>query len=227
MWKAIEGKKILITGNTGFKGSWLTQVLLQKKCEIFGFSNNVPTNPSLFEILSLEEKINQCWGNVNEPNNLRNFILKIKPDFIFHLAAQALVRKSFENPLETFNTNAIGTLNLLDAIREYDKNCVVVIITSDKVYKNQEWPWGYRENDLLGGNDPYSGSKAAAEIIINSYLSSFFGNTPQRIAIARAGNVIGGGDWAEDRIVPDAIRAWSKHQTLQLRNPNGSCLKRL
>ena len=222
MWKAIEGKKILITGNTGFKGSWLTQVLLQKKCEIFGFSNNVPTNPSLFEVLSLEEKINQCWGNVNEPNNLRNFILKIKPDFIFHLAAQALVRKSFENPLETFNTNAIGTLNLLDAIRAYDKNCVVVIITSDKVYKNQEWPWGYRENDLLGGNDPYSGSKAAAEIIINSYLSSFFGNTPQRIAIARAGNVIGGGDWAEDRIVPDAIRAWSKHQTLQLRNPKAT-----
>jgi CDP-glucose 4,6-dehydratase len=222
MLKSIEGKKILITGNTGFKGSWLTQVLLQKECEIFGFSDQIPTDPSLFGILSLEEKINQRWGDIREPNNLRNFILKIKPDFVFHLAAQPLVRKSFENPIETFNTNAIGTLNLLEAIREYDENCVVVVITSDKVYKNQEWAWGYRENDLLGGNDPYSGSKAAAEIIISSHLSSFWGNSPQRMAIARAGNVIGGGDWAEDRIVPDAIKAWSKHQTLQLRNPKAT-----
>lgn len=214
-----QGKKILITGNTGFKGSWLTQVLLQKECEIFGFSDQIPTNPSLFEVLALEEKINQCWGDVCDAKNLRKFILETKPDFIFHLAAQPLVRKSFKNPLRTFYTNAMGTLNLLDAIREYDEKCVVVSITSDKVYENQEWEWGYRENDLLGGKDPYSGSKAAAEIILSSYVRSFFRDSPQRVGIGRAGNVIGGGDWAEDRIVPDAIRAWNENETLFVRNP--------
>ena len=218
-FSTIKSKKILITGNTGFKGSWLTQVLLQKECEIFGFSDQIPTNPSLFEVLSLEEKINQCWGDICDAKKLRKCILETKPDFIFHLAAQPLVRKSFENPVRTINTNALGTLNLLEAVRNYGEKCVVISITSDKVYQNQEWEWGYRESDLLGGKDPYSGSKAAAEIILSSYVRSFFCDSPQRIGIGRAGNVIGGGDWAEDRIVPDAIRAWSENEPLLVRNP--------
>lgn len=220
----IKGHKVLITGNTGFKGSWLSQILIQEECEVFGFSDKVPTDPSLYEDLALERKITQYWGDVGDAEKVSRSISEIRPEYVFHLAAQSLVRKSYEHPSKTFITNATGTLNLLEAIRNYNETCVLVAITSDKVYENVEWEWGYRENDRLGGKDPYSTSKAAAEGLIHSYFHSFFStkDSPVRLSIGRAGNVIGGGDWAKDRIVPDIFRSWSRGESVEVRNPNAT-----
>ena len=216
-----RGKKVLVTGHTGFKGSWLCFWLLKMGAKICGFSLDIPTNPSNFEILGLKEQIKHIFGDIRDRNHLLETIQNFNPDFIFHLAAQALVRRSYNDPAYTFETNALGTLNVLECMRLCSSVKVGVIITSDKCYRNLEWTWGYRENDLLGGEDPYSSSKGCAELVIYSYNHSFFKNGP-RIASTRAGNVLGGGDWAEDRIVPDAIRAWSQGAPVIIRDPKAT-----
>lgn len=219
-----KDKKVIVTGHTGFKGSWLSLWLLSLGAKVVGISNGIPTNPSNFEALGLAKDIADIRVDIRDFTALKEIILQEKPDFVFHLAAQPLVRLSYSDPLLTYTSNVIGTANLLESLREYDKPCNVVMITSDKAYDNVEWIWGYRENDALGGADPYSASKGAAELVIKSYIKSFFSgkNSNIKIGIARAGNVIGGGDWALDRIVPDVVTAWSKGEVVQLRNPNAT-----
>jgi len=221
-----KNKKILITGHTGFKGSWLSSWLISLGANVVGVSNGIPTEPSNFVVSNLISKVNDIRLDVCDSSCLTEIICNEKPDFIFHMAAQALVRESYANPLETIRTNVLGTVSLLDAIRnsQCKHRMSVVLITSDKVYANKEWLWGYRENDELGGIDPYSASKSAAEISISSYLNSFFKNKSNDIlfSIVRAGNVIGGGDWAKDRIVPDAARAANRNESVVLRSPNAT-----
>jgi CDP-glucose 4,6-dehydratase len=216
-----SGKKVLVTGHTGFKGSWLTAWLLELGAEVIGYSKDVPTNPSLFEVLELEKRINHIQGDIRDLPKISRILKKEKPDFLFHLAAQAIVSISYADPCETVTSNAIGTMNIMEALRQLESPCVAVLITSDKCYDNVEWVWGYREVDGLGGKDVYSGSKGAAELIIKSYLHSFFspGKSPVRLGIGRAGNVIGGGDWARDRIVADIYRAWSEGRVVEIRSP--------
>lgn len=216
-----EGKKVFITGHTGFKGSWLCSWLLRLGAKVCGFSKDIPTKPSNFDILALEDKIEHIEGDVRNCAQLLNAIQGFGPDIIFHLAAQSLVRRSYDDPVTTFETNALGTMNVLECIRQCPCIQAGVIITSDKCYRNVEWTWGYRENDTLGGEDPYSASKGCAELIVYSYTKSFFQNGP-RVSSTRAGNVIGGGDWAEDRIVPDAAKAWSQGKTVIIRSPNAT-----
>ncbi len=222
MFKNIfKNKKILITGHTGFKGSWLTLWLVKLDAKVIGISDRIPTNPSHYQLLRLNKKVKNYKLDLIDLINLKRIIRREKPDFIFHLAGQSLVKRSFNNPKSTFDTNTIGTLNLLECLRELKKKCIAILITSDKVYKNLEIKKGYKENDLLGGTDPYSASKAAAELVIQSYIKSFFSKKNNRtfIAIARAGNVIGGGDWSDDRLIPDCVKSWSKNKSLKIRNP--------
>lgn len=216
-----KNRRVFVTGHTGFKGSWLIAWLLKLGSEVCGYSLGIPTNPSNFKILGLERDITHIKGDICDRSKLQKAILKFKPDIVFHLAAQSLVRWSYNNPAETFETNAIGTMNILECIRQSPSVEAGVIITTDKCYRNLGRPHDYKENDKLGGEDPYSSSKGCAELIVYSYFKSFFKNGP-RIASARAGNVIGGGDWAEDRIVPDAVRAWSDKKPLIIRNPRAT-----
>ena len=225
MFKNYKNKKVLITGHTGFKGSWLTIWLNKLGAKVYGISLDVPSNPSNFKINSVKSFSKNYNFDICNYIKLKSTINKIKPDYIFHLAAQALVKKSYQNPKLTFETNSIGTLNILESLKELKikKKCSLVIITSDKSYKNLEIERGYVEGDLIGGHDPYSASKACAELIIQSYLKSYFNKkTNIRVAIARAGNVIGGGDWSENRLIPDIIRSYSKKKTLEIRNPNST-----
>jgi CDP-glucose 4,6-dehydratase len=217
-------KKILITGNTGFKGSWLSVWLLSMGAEVYGLSVDIPTKPSAFEELGLSKKVRHTVGDVCDLNRVKELIHTIEPDFVFHLAAQPIVSVSYKAPVDTIMSNVIGTTNVLEALRLYSKPCVAVIITSDKCYDNVEWVWGYKETDALGGKDIYSGSKGAAEVIFKSYYHSFFKKPDSliRVATARAGNVIGGGDWALDRIVPDTMRSWSKQESVEIRNPRAT-----
>ncbi|TGK78447.1 CDP-glucose 4,6-dehydratase [Leptospira noumeaensis] len=219
--KHYKNKKVLITGHTGFKGAWLTAWLKMMGAEICGISLDPLTTPNHFEVANLQKGITDHRIDIRDRASLEKAILDFKPDFVFHLAAQALVRKSYNDPLETWNTNVMGTLHVLEALRKLDKACSAVLITSDKCYDNVEWIWGYRENDALGGPDPYSASKGAAELAIKSHIKSYFpkDTSKVRIASARAGNVIGGGDWSEDRIIPDCVTAWANHETVELRNP--------
>ncbi|WP_078129393.1 CDP-glucose 4,6-dehydratase [Leptospira alexanderi] len=214
-----KNKKVLVTGHTGFKGSWLVIWLQSLGAEVAGFSLDVPTSPNHFELLSLDKRIKDYRGDVRDRSKFSTVIDEFKPEIIFHMAAQALVRKSYQDPVGTFETNVMGMVNLLDIIRTKSFVEVVVLITSDKAYRNNEWCWGYRETDVLGGHDPYSSSKSCADLIAQSYYYSFLKDTKTRIAITRAGNVIGGGDWAADRIVPDCIRAWSKDESVVIRSP--------
>lgn len=218
------GKKVLVTGHTGFKGSWLSFWLLDLGAKVVGFSKDVPTLPSIYEDANLASKITDYRGDIRDIDSLKDIILKEKPDFIFHLAAQPIVSESYADPAGTITTNAIGTMNLLEVLRKVDWTCSVVLITSDKSYDNVEWVWGYKETDSLGGKDIYSGSKGAAELIINSYYHSFFDDKIDnvRMAVARAGNVIGGGDWAKDRIVVDCMKAWYADQTVEIRCPDAT-----
>jgi CDP-glucose 4,6-dehydratase len=219
-----QNKRVFVTGHTGFKGSWLTQWLLQLGAHVAGYSLPPAYQDSLFEILDLESQITHFEGDILDQVHLEQAICSFEPDFVFHLAAQAIVSISYTNPLSTLNTNIIGTANLLESVRKLHSPCICVLITSDKAYYNSEWSWGYRETDRLGGKDIYSGSKGAAELVIESYISSFF-DTPQslcRIAVARAGNVIGGGDWAPDRLIPDIYRSWSAFKTVQIRSPSST-----
>lgn len=216
-------KRVLITGHTGFKGSWLTLWLNELGAQIMGYSLNPPTDPSHYEILNLG--IKSVIADIRDFQKLERTIKEFQPEIIFHLAAQPLVLYSYKHPVETYTTNVIGTINLLEACRKFKKVKAVINITSDKCYENKEWIWGYREIDPLGGYDPYSSSKGCAELVTNAYRRSYFNlkNGDKKttlIASARAGNVIGGGDWADDRLIPDLIRAINKHKKILIRNPN-------
>ena len=221
-----HGKKVLITGNTGFKGSWLTLWLQTLGANILGISSSIPTNPSHYKLLEIEKRITNKKINITDLRKLQKAIKEFKPDYIFHLAAQAIVKKSYSDPVETWKTNLFGTLNILEAIRniEIKKKLIIILITSDKAYKNYETKKGYKENSFLGGIDPYGGSKSAAEICIQSYVKSFFSTKKNKvfISIARAGNVIGGGDWSDYRLLPDCIKAWTKKKKVFIRNPNST-----
>ncbi len=218
-----NGKKVLITGNTGFKGSWLSTWLMSLGAEVYGYSIDVPTNPSMFDTMGLDGKMHHSYGDIRDREAFFKYVQQVRPDFIFHLAAQAIVSTSYQEPFDTVTTNVVGTASVLEAIRGISWPCTCVLITSDKAYDNVEWIWGYRENDALGGKDVYSGSKGAAELVIKSYWKSFISSMDNiKLGVARAGNVIGGGDWAKDRIVVDCVKSFSKGQTVEIRCPNST-----
>ena len=218
------GRTVLITGHTGFKGSWLAAWLRQLGANVVGIALDPQTEPSHFVAVQLADNMTDLRNDIRDRAAVEQAIESAQPDFVFHLAAQPLVRRSYDDPLETWETNVLGTLHVLEALRKLDKPCAVVMITSDKCYDNVEWVWGYRETDAMGGPDPYSASKGAAELAIRSHIKSYFPkeNSKVRIASARAGNVIGGGDWAADRIVPDCVTAWSTDNLVELRNPHST-----
>lgn len=220
VFKSFKGKKIFVTGHTGFKGTWLTFLLTEIGADVTGYALEPEKGPSHFEMLGLKNKINHIVADIRDSVALSSAMQACQPEYVIHLAAQPLVKKSYAEPVETFSTNVMGSVNLLDAVRKCDTVRSLVYITSDKCYENVEWLWGYRENDRLGGHDPYSASKGAAEIIFSAYLRSFFSSRPTLgAATTRAGNVIGGGDWAIDRIIPDCIKAIENNESIQLRNP--------
>tara|TARA_B110000977_G_C11089312_1_gene496080 strand:+ start:4801 stop:5898 length:1098 start_codon:yes stop_codon:yes gene_type:complete len=222
--KIYNNKKVLITGHSGFKGSWLAIWLNLLGANTLGISDKEVSRPNHFRVANLKRFINSEWIDIVDTKKTIKAVKKFDPDFIFHLAAQPLVYSSYADPVHTIKTNSIGTLNILEALRHIKKKVITVFITSDKVYDNLEWIWGYREIDKLGGKDPYSGSKAMAELAIKSYTASFFNkkNNNKIIGVARAGNVIGGGDWAKNRIVPDCIKAWSSNLSVDIRNPHST-----
>jgi CDP-glucose 4,6-dehydratase len=215
-----RGKRVLLTGHTGFKGSWLAEWLLALGAEVTGLSLPPPSGPAAFAQLGLETRLRHRIGDIRDLATVRKAVDDTAPDFVFHLAAQSLVRRSYEQPVETYATNVQGTVHVLEAVRLARHACTVVAITTDKCYENREWVHGYREEDPMGGYDPYSSSKGAAELVISAYRRSYFSapGAPIRVASARAGNVIGGGDWAADRIVPDCIRALMRGEPIQVRN---------
>lgn len=214
-----RGKRVLVTGHTGFKGAWLSQWLTMLGARVSGFALEPETNPSLFTQLGLAEVMDHAVGDIRDGAAVRERVQAVQPDVVLHLAAQSLVRRSYQLPVETWAVNVQGTVHVLDALRTLDQPCAAVMITTDKVYLNREWPHAYRETDRLGGHDPYSASKAATELAVSSYRDSFLQGSPVRLASARAGNVIGGGDWAEDRIVPDIMRALGRAEPVGVRNP--------
>lgn len=223
--EAYKGKKIFLTGHTGFKGAWMLKTLSLLGAEVKGYALEPQTKDDLFYLIEGESICTSIIADLRNKKRLVDEIVSFQPDFIFHLAAQPLVRLSYEIPAETFEVNVIGTANVLDGVRLLDKKCDVVLITTDKVYHNNEWIYPYRENDRLGGYDPYSASKACAELVIDSYRNSFFNikNYDQHqkgIAVARAGNVIGGGDWSKDRLIPDIAKAFAIEKPVVIRNPN-------
>ena len=220
---SFKNKIALVTGHTGFKGSWLAAWLESLGAKVVGVALDPPSKPSHFEVAELAKSIEDNRLDIRNGEDLKLVVSESQPDFLFHLAAQPLVLQSYLDPVETYQTNVLGTLNVLEALRSLKKKCTSVLITSDKCYKNVEWVWGYRETDRLGGPDPYSASKGAAELVIRSHVKLFFmTDGPVRIAIGRAGNVIGGGDWAQDRVVPDCVRSWAKEESAQLRNPQST-----
>ena len=220
-----QGKKVLITGHTGFKGGWLSLWLQEMGSKVIGLALDPPTNPNLFDQANVAENMLSLRADIRELDPLKKIFQDQKPEIVFHLAAQSLVRYSYLEPVETYQTNVIGSLNILEAIKYVNSVRSVVMVTTDKCYDNQEWVWGYRENEPMGGHDPYSSSKGCAELLIASFRDSFFPNHDfvkhkTGIASVRAGNVIGGGDWAEDRLIPDIFRAIKNRTTVRVRNPN-------
>jgi len=222
--KNYQGKRVLVTGHTGFKGSWLTAWLLKLGAKVCGLSDQIPTNPSMFVELGLDQKIENHFCDIRDFEGVSKILTEFAPDYVFHLAAQPIVSVSYEDPLSTISTNVMGTAVLLEALRLWNQPCNVVVITSDKCYENVEWVFGYKETDHLGGKDIYSGSKGAAEVIFHAYYNSFFKNPKNKIRLAtgRAGNVIGGGDWAKDRIVVDCMKNWADGKIVELRSPEAT-----
>lgn len=220
-WK---GKRVFITGHSGFKGAWLTLWLKRLGAEITGYSLDAPTRPSLYELTDIKDGINDVRADIRDFTSIRKALVTHRPEIIFHLAAQALVRRSYRDPIETYSTNIMGTVNLLEAVRQVGGVKAIVNVTSDKCYENREWVWGYRESDPMGGYDPYSSSKGCAELVTAAYRNSYFHVSDYHIhgvalASVRAGNVIGGGDWGEDRLVPDIVRAIQNQGRVTIRNP--------
>lgn len=218
---AYAGRRVLVTGHTGFKGAWLCAWLDQLGAEVWGYSDRIPTDPSLFVEAGLATRIRHELGDIRDQSRLESLVVELQPDYVFHLAAQAIVSTSYSDPVETVSVNVLGTACLLQSVRRLDCQCTVLSVTSDKCYENVEQVWGYRETDALGGRDVYSGSKGAAELISHSFHRSFFSHPDSsiRVATARAGNVLGGGDWAKDRIVADCIRSWCRGERVSLRRP--------
>ena len=223
MFDQFNGAKVLITGHTGFKGAWLSAWLKKLGAEVVGISLEELDNLSHFNVSNIDIGMRDYRLDIRNQKALNEIVQSEEPDFVFHLAAQALVRQSYDDPVATWSTNVIGTLNLLESLRLLKKSCYAVMITSDKCYVNVEWVWGYKETDALGGPDPYSASKGAAELVIRSHIKSFFPKEGKiKIASARAGNVVGGGDWSQDRIIPDCVKAWSEGETVKLRKPHAT-----
>lgn len=214
-----KGRRVLVTGHTGFKGTWLCHMLINSGADVTGYALDPPTNPSLFNISGLSSKMNSVIGDIRDFTSLKSVFDSFKPEIIFHLAAQPIVRESYINPLYTYETNVMGTVNILECARNTSEVKSILNITTDKVYKNNEWCWGYREDDPLDGFDPYSNSKSCSELVTNSYNKSFFSAKKVAVSTARAGNVIGGGDYAKDRIIPDCIRSVINHDIIKVRNP--------
>lgn len=215
-WK---GKKVFLTGHSGFKGSWLSLWLQSMDCDLKGYSLKPNTKPSLYELASVGEDMETQFGDIRDLDNLSDSMNRFQPEIIIHLAAQPLVRESYQNPIETYGTNVMGTVNILEASRYCKSLKAILVITTDKCYENKEWDWGYREYEPMGGYDPYSSSKGCAELIVASYRRSFFNKLGISVATARAGNVIGGGDWSTDRLVPDILKAFSESESVRIRNP--------
>lgn len=217
-----RGKKILVTGHTGFKGSWLCELLLLLGAEVTGYGLEPPTSPSLYRICGLEQRMHSVLGDIRDLEKLRRVMRQNRPELVLHMAAQPIVRESYRNPVYTYDVNVMGTVNILECVRESDSVRSFLNVTTDKVYRNREWDWGYRENEELNGYDPYSNSKSCSELITGAYRSCFFseGERQSAISTARAGNVIGGGDFAADRIIPDCYRAAAGHEAIELRNPD-------
>lgn len=214
-------KKVLVTGHTGFKGTWLCHILVNAGAEVTGYSLNPPTNPNLFSITRLEDKMNSVVGDIRDYVHLNKVFNETKPEIVFHLAAQPIVRDGYKDPKYTYETNVMGTVNLLECVRVSENVASVLNVTTDKVYYNNEWVWGYREKDPLDGFDPYSNSKSCSELVTHSYVRSYFqGKDAPAVSTARAGNVIGGGDFAADRIIPDCVRAVKAGRSILIRNPN-------
>lgn len=217
-----KGKKVLVTGHTGFKGSWMCKVLTNMGAEVAGYSLNPPTNPSLFEIAEIEKDIKSYIGDIRDLKKLKAVFDEFQPEIVLHLAAQPIVRDSYKDPVYTYETNVMGTVNILECVRNSESVKSFLNVTTDKVYENKEWCWGYRENEPLDGYDPYSNSKSCSELVTHSYKNSFFKDSDIAISTVRAGNVIGGGDFANDRIVPDCIRAAEKKEDIIVRNPHST-----
>lgn len=222
-----NGKRVFITGHTGFKGAWLSFWLKSMGAEVFGYALPPSSSPDLFSLLNLDNEMQYVFGDIRDFNNFSKTLKTFNPDIVVHMAAQAIVRQSYKNPVETFEVNAMGTVHLLEAIRHTQNTKAVVCVTSDKCYDNKEWHWRYRENDAMGGWDPYSASKGCTELIISSYRNSFFNKDDYRqhgvaISSVRAGNVIGGGDWGQDRLVPDIMKAFSQNEKVIIRNPSAT-----
>lgn len=220
--KWYKGKKVLVTGHTGFKGSWLCYILANAGAKVTGYSLEAPTNPSLFEICKVEERINSIIGDIRDLNHLKQVFEDVQPEIVFHLAAQPIVRDSYKNPVYTYETNVMGTVNICECVRLNPCVKSFLNVTTDKVYENKEWEWGYRENEPLDGFDPYSNSKSCSELVTHSYINSFFQQMEVAVSTARAGNVIGGGDFANDRIVPDCVRAAKDGRNIIVRNPHST-----
>lgn len=214
-----KGKKILVTGHTGFKGSWMCQVLKMQGADVTGFALEPPTRPSIFSLAHVHEDMVSVTGDIRDGEKVTDIFKKYKPEIVIHMAAQPIVRESYETPVYTYETNVMGTVNVLEAARQYGSVRSLVNVTTDKVYKNNEWEWGYRETDELDGYDPYSNSKSCSELVTFAYRRSFFQDEDTAISTCRAGNVIGGGDFARDRIIPDCVRAQEKGEKITVRNP--------
>jgi len=214
-----KNKKVLITGHTGFKGSWLCRILINAGAKVTGYSLEPPTEPSLFKLAKIENDINHIIGDIRDLDHLTKVFDEVQPEIVLHLAAQPIVRESYKNPVGTYETNVMGTVNICECVRNHECVRSFLNVTTDKVYKNNEWAWGYRENEPLDGYDPYSNSKSCSELVTHSYINSFYDIDRVRVSTARAGNVIGGGDFAVDRIIPDCVRAASSNETIIVRNP--------
>lgn len=217
-----KGKKVLVTGHTGFKGAWMCEVLLSAGANVTGYALEAPTKPSLYELCGLKERMNSVIGDVRNLELLKKVFEEVQPEIVIHMAAQPIVRESYKSPVYTYETNVMGTVNVLECVRLSTSVRSFLNVTTDKVYKNREWEWGYRENEELNGYDPYSNSKSCSELVTDSYKNAFFSDGRVAISTARAGNVIGGGDFAVDRIVPDCVRAASEGRLIIVRNPHST-----